>query len=95
MLQITLLLVLSSDVLSSRTRIYIIMYRSLYRQLFLLFCKMYYLCTDMRVSIRIIAILMALWMPLGMHAQETPVVVEQAADEDGQAQNSIRLSLLT
>ena len=95
MLQITLLLVLSSDVLSSRTRIYNIMYRSLYRQLFLLFCKMYYLCTDMRVSIRIIAILMALWMPFVMNAQETPVVVEQAAEENGQAQDSIRVSLLT
>ena len=95
MLQITLLLVVSSVALSSRTRIYIIMYRSLYRQLFLLFCKMYYLCTDMRVSIRIIAILMALWMPFVMNAQETPVVVEQAAEENGQAQDSIRVSLLT
>lgn len=56
---------------------------------------MYYLCTDMRVSIRIIAILMALWMPFVMNAQETPVVVEQAAEENGQAQDSIRVSLLT
>ena len=76
--------------LSSRTRIYIIMYRSLYRQLFLLFGKMYYLCTDMRVSIRIIAILMALWMPFVMNAQETPMVVEQATEEDGRLRIAYR-----